>query len=164
MRGLSQIGAGLFTVLYSSGPLWTAALAYVLLRRSIGGVQRAALLLVTAGLGVVALAPSAHGGGGGGGGGGLGGLGGLGLPGGMDREFGVGLLSVLVGTALHALVYVLQVRALRLRALGPSDIRAAGTGPPAHRHVPSALVYISCTSTSASTSRVHLVYISCGRR
>ena len=101
MRGLSQIGAGLFTVLYSSGPLWTAALAYVLLRRSIGGVQRAALLLVTAGLGVVALAPSAHGGGGGGGGG-------FDLSGGMDREFGVGLISVLVGTALHALVYVLQ--------------------------------------------------------
>ena len=101
MRGLSQIGAGLFTVLYSSGPLWTAALAYVLLRRSIGGVQRAALLLVTAGLGVVALAPSAHGGGGGG-------SGGFDLSGGMDREFGVGLISVLVGTALHALVYVLQ--------------------------------------------------------
>jgi len=124
MRGLSQIGAGLFTVLYSSGPLWTAALAYVLLRRSIGGVQRAALLLVTAGLGVVALAPSAHSGGGGGGGGGGGdggggsggggdggggrGGGGFDLSGGMDREFGVGLVSVLVGTALHALVYVLQ--------------------------------------------------------
>jgi drug/metabolite transporter (DMT)-like permease len=115
MRGLSQIGAGLFTVLYSSGPLWTAALAYVLLRRSIGGVQRAALLLVTAGLGVVALAPSAHSGSGGGGGGGGGGDGGGGrggggfdLSGGMDREFGVGLVSVLVGTALHALVYVLQ--------------------------------------------------------
>jgi drug/metabolite transporter (DMT)-like permease len=113
MRGLSQIGAGLFTVLYSSGPLWTAALAYVLLRRSIGGVQRAALLLVTAGLGVVALAPSAHSGGGGGGGGGGDGGGGRGgggfdLSGGMDREFGVGLVSVLVGTALHALVYVLQ--------------------------------------------------------
>ena len=107
MRGLSQIGAGLFTVLYSSGPLWTAALAYVLLRRSIGGVQRAALLLVTAGLGVVALAPSAHGGSGGGGGGDRGG-GGFDLSGGMDREFGVGLVSVLVGTALHALVYVLQ--------------------------------------------------------
>jgi drug/metabolite transporter (DMT)-like permease len=116
MRGLSQIGAGLFTVLYSSGPLWTAALAYVLLRRSIGGVQRAALLLVTAGLGVVALAPSAHSGGGGGGGGGGGdggggrGGGGFDLSGGMDREFGVGLVSVLVGTALHALVYVLQAR------------------------------------------------------
>jgi drug/metabolite transporter (DMT)-like permease len=101
-------------VLYSSGPLWTAALAYVLLRRSIGGVQRAALLLVTAGLGVVALAPSAHSGGGGGGGGGGGdggggrGGGGFDLSGGMDREFGVGLVSVLVGTALHALVYVLQ--------------------------------------------------------
>ena len=64
-------------------------------------------MLVGCVCGVVALAPSAHGGSGGGGGGDRGG-GGFDLSGGMDREFGVGLISVLVGTALHALVYVLQ--------------------------------------------------------
>ena len=132
----SRACRGRYTVLYSSGPLWTAALAYVLLGRRIGVVQRAALLLVTSGLGVVAFAPSAHtshaglgadggsdgakGGSGGGGGGGGGGWGSWGGGGGasvedlmelwrtMDRPFAFGVFCVLAGTALHALVYVLQ--------------------------------------------------------
>ena len=109
MEGLSSIGSGLYTVLYSSGPLWTAALAYALLRRKIGTVQRAALLLVTAGLGVVAFAPSAHAappdGDAVGGGAGADVLARL-LE--MDPAFAWGLACVLTGTALHALVYVLQ--------------------------------------------------------
>lgn len=98
-------------------------------------MQRAALLLVTAGLSVVAFAPLAHTGhaaglsstaagganGGNEGGGATGGWGSSWGGGGgasvedlmelwrtMDRPFAFGVFCVLAGTALHALVYVLQ--------------------------------------------------------
>ena len=44
----------MFTVLYASGPIWTALLAYLLLRRRIGAAQQLALLVVMSGLAVAA--------------------------------------------------------------------------------------------------------------
>lgn len=87
MWGLTTIGSGLYTVVYASGPIWTALLAYMLLQRRITMLQTGALLLVTAGLAVVAVGALQvrHG-----------------------EGFGVGLAAVVGGTALHALVYVLQ--------------------------------------------------------
>ena len=90
LTGLTVIGSGLFTVIYASGPVWTALLAYVILKRRISSVQKLALVVVMTGLAVVT-------------------WGSWQLTE-IDDSFAFGLALAMVGTILHALVYVLQER------------------------------------------------------
>ncbi|KAL1527827.1 hypothetical protein AB1Y20_009209 [Prymnesium parvum] len=98
LAGITRTSSGVYTVIYAAAPLCTALLAYILLQRRLGLLQQAALLLVFGGLLVASvgtLTQSA-----------------------MAASAWVGLISLLVGTALHALVYVLQEMTL-VRATGP---------------------------------------------
>jgi len=88
MAGLTTIGSGLFTVVYASGPIWTALFAYMLLQRRISTVQKLALMLVVSGLAVAAYGSATL------------------IA--IDDSFAKGIVAVLIGTGMHALVYVLQ--------------------------------------------------------
>mmetsp|Transcript_2788 Transcript_2788/g.8567 ORF Transcript_2788/g.8567 Transcript_2788/m.8567 type:complete len:131 (+) Transcript_2788:1459-1851(+) len=100
MYGLTSIGSGLFTVVYASGPLWTALLAYSMLQRQLAPMQKFALVLVVSGLAVAAKGTSEMWA--------------------ADENFLPGLLAALGGTCLHALIYVLQEMTL-VREAAPID-------------------------------------------
>lgn len=98
--GISKVGSGLFQIIYSSVPIWTALESRLFMGKKLTWKQWIGIITVTGGLGLTSVQSNLNGGG----------------------NYLVGIFFCLMGAVTYALVYVLGEYIQTIETVNPQDI------------------------------------------